>query len=225
MADITRREWLGGLAAGAAALAAAGAGAGCEGLLRKGAPTLKTADFYGADGKFNEAAAKKAYFDMMDRFAYPIGKNLRDNMWSVDFGLGRFLEVGMAGVFWINEKESNYFGHEIFLLPGQMIPEHWHVKTPDAGPKMEAWHLRCGGVTLFAEGDPTPGAEAMIPAAERQFTTCRRATTLKIADLGKLEKAEARHFMVAGPEGCIVTEYATYHDGKALRFTNEKIKF
>jgi len=30
--------------------------------------------------------------------------------------------------------------------------------------------------------------------------------------------------MVAGPEGAIVTEYATYHDMAALRFTNPKAK-
>jgi D-lyxose ketol-isomerase len=223
MADLTRREWLAGVAVGAAAAGAAAMGAGCDGPKRTGV-VHKNAEFYGADGKFNDAAGKKAYFELMDAFGYPISKNVRDNMWAVDFGIGRFTEAGMGGIAWINEKEGKYFGHEIWLLPGQMIPEHWHVKTEDAVPKMEAWQLRYGGVTLFAEGDPTPGAEVLIPAAERQFTTCRRAQVLKPGELGKLEKAEAKHFMVAGPEGAIVTEYATYHDNKALRFSNPKAK-
>jgi hypothetical protein len=30
--------------------------------------------------------------------------------------------------------------------------------------------------------------------------------------------------MIAGPEGAIVTEYATYHDMAGLRFSNPKVK-
>jgi hypothetical protein len=30
---------------------------------------------------------------------------------------------------------------------------------------------------------------------------------------------------MAGPEGVILTEVATYHDGKAVRFTDSRIKF
>jgi hypothetical protein len=105
-----------------------------------------------------------------------------------------------------------------------MIPEHWHVKTADAAAKMEAWQVRYGGVTLFSEGTASPGAEQIIPASERKFTTCRRMQKVAPGDLGKLEKAESKHFMVAGPEGAIVTEYASYHDMAALRFTDPKAK-
>jgi hypothetical protein len=105
-----------------------------------------------------------------------------------------------------------------------MIPEHWHVKTADARPKMEGWHLRHGAVTLFGEGDPTPGAEEKIPASERKFAKCRHATVLAVGELGKLNRPEAPHFMVAGPQGAIVTEYASYHDGQGLRFTDPGVK-
>ena len=40
-----------------------------------------------------------------------------------------------------------------------------------------------------------------------------------------LNRPEAKHFMMAGPEGAIVTEYATFHDNKCLRFTNPGVKF
>jgi D-lyxose ketol-isomerase len=221
MADITRRQLLGGAAAAAAA--AAVFDAGCE-PTKRGAAAIKNSEFYGLDGKFNEAAAKKAYFDLMRHFHYPVYQKLRDEMWVLDFGLGRFTEAGMGGIFWINDKEGKYLGHEIFLLPGQMIPEHWHVRTEEALPKAEAWQLRYGAVTLFGEGDPTPGAEKVIPASEREFTTVKHATVLKPGDVAPLNRVEARHFMVAGPQGCIVTEYASYHDMKALRFTNPKVK-
>jgi len=222
MADLTRRKWLAGMAVGAAAGAAV-IGAGCR-MCRRGAAMHKNAEFYGPDGKFNQDAAKKAYFELMESLHYPVYQKLRDEMWVLDFGLGRFTDAGMGGIFWINDKEGKYLGHEIFLLPGQMIPEHWHVKTDEAAAKSEAWQLRYGGVTLFGEGDPTPGAEKIIPASEREFTTVRHATVLKLGDIAPLNRVEAKHFMVAGPRGCIVTEYASYHDMKALRFTDPKAK-
>jgi hypothetical protein len=48
-----------------------------------------------------------------------------------------------------------------------------------------------------------------------------RRKPIKVAPLSRVE---TRHFMVAGPEGCIVSEYASYHEGAALRFTNQKAK-
>ena len=40
-----------------------------------------------------------------------------------------------------------------------------------------------------------------------------------------LNRETAKHFMLAGPEGAIVTEYATFHDNDGLRFTNPDVKF
>ena len=42
----------------------------------------------------------------------------------------------------------------------------------------------------------------------------------KIRDLNELGKW---HFLQGGPEGVIITESATYHDGNGLRFSNPKI--
>jgi D-lyxose ketol-isomerase len=218
---VTRRELLGTAAAGAAMVGLAAVGGGCE---RQGATMYKTADFYDAGGKFNEEAAKKAYFAMMERFHYPVYEKLRKEMWVLDFGVGRFTDVGMGGIFWVNDKEGKYLGHEIFLLPGQMIPEHCHLKEGDVPPKAEAWQLRYGAVTLMGEGDPSPEWDKVVPASEKEFTTVKHATVLKLGDVAPLSRLESRHFMVAGPEGCIVTEYASYHEGKALRFTNPKAK-
>jgi hypothetical protein len=40
-----------------------------------------------------------------------------------------------------------------------------------------------------------------------------------------LNRVGAKHFMIAGPQGAIVSEYATFHDGDGLRFTNPNVKF
>lgn len=228
MADITRREWL-ALATGGTAAAMAVTGAGCEGA--KGPETLtihRNEEFYDADGTFNQDAAKRAYYDLMAHHGYPVYDSLKEVLWVADFAVGRFTDVGMGGVFWLNEwvdeGKYGYLGHEIFLLPGQMIPEHWHVQHEDIPPKMEGWHCRYGEAILFAEGDPSPDAEKIIPASELKFTTCRNVQRVPPGEVGKLGKQEAPHFQVAGPKGAIVSEYASYHSNDALRFRNPDIK-
>ncbi|MBO6101975.1 MAG: hypothetical protein J6P03_01835, partial [Opitutales bacterium] len=94
-------------------------------------PKLNKRMFY-KNGKFDAEAAKQAYIDMMQRLGYPVSENLRKNMWATDFGLGDFPAVGMGGIFWVHDNSKNgLFGHEILLLPNQMLVEHYHV--PAAG--------------------------------------------------------------------------------------------
>ncbi|HQH51808.1 MAG TPA: hypothetical protein PKY01_05245 [Candidatus Hydrogenedentes bacterium] len=214
MTDMTRRQLIGGVVAGAVMSAAGGSARASEVKM----PNNK--DFYKADGTFNVEAAKEAYYDMMRRFNYPIVDRLKsDEFWAIDFGLGKFTEVGMAGIFWINNKQDDYFGHEIYLLPGQMIPEHRHMKTEEARPKMEGWQTRYGFVWTYGEGEPHPGDVERIPPSHRELAKARCATKVMPGEVTWLPKAEQWHFMLAGPEGAIVTEYASYHDGAGLRFT------
>jgi D-lyxose ketol-isomerase len=223
--EMSRRAVLGSLVAGAAGstlLSVAGA-AEQKGIA---VPALRNEDFYGADGKFDAEKAKQAYYDMMKRFNYPVYERLRTaDFWALDFGLGKFTEVGMAGIFWVNNQKDGYFGHEIYLLPGQMIPEHRHVKTEEAGPKLEAWQPRYGWIYIYGEGAPTPGVEAHIPASHQECAVARTEQKLMPGEVGMLGGAEQWHWMLAGPEGAIVTEYATYHDGTGLRFSHPQVAF
>ena len=221
--DITRRNLIGGIVAGAAAAATVEL-TRVEKVAAAALRKYKNEDFY-KDGKFNAEAAKQAYYEMMASFNYPIPDRLRGpDFWTLDFGLGKFTEVGMAGMFWVNNKKDNYFGHEIYLLPGQMIPEHKHVKTADAGPKMEAWHVRHGWINIYGEGEATPGVEERIPPSHKECCKARKEQKLMPGEVGMLAGPEQWHWMKAGPEGAIVTEYATYHDGAGLRFSHPNVK-
>ena len=185
----------------------------------------KNEDFYKADGSFDTETAKQAYYEMMEHFNYPILDRLKgEEFWAVDFGLGNFAEVGMAGILWVNEMEDNYMGHEIFLLPGQRIPEHGHDKSDKADAKLEAWMPRYGMIDIYGEGEPTPGADADVPDAEKQNWIAKTKKTLQAGEVGKLEAAGTMHWMRAGADGAIVTEYATCHDGDALKFSNPNTK-
>jgi len=222
MMQMHRRAWMGLAAVSAVLIATAG---GCSSRGGQKVKQHSNEDFYAADGSFDEAAAKQAYYDMMERFGYPIPERLRgEDFWTLDFALGRFTEVGMAGVFWVNHQEHDYLGHEIYLLPGQMIPEHWHVASETARPKVEGWHVRHGSVTLYAEGQPSPGVDERIPPSHRGIAVARTEQVVLPGECGQLANPEEKHWMLAGPEGAIVTEYASFHDMAGLRFTHPDIE-
>lgn len=186
---------------------------------------LNNQDFY-KDGVFQAEIAKEAYFKMMQRFNYPIPSSLKTGMWVTDFGLGDFVHVGMAGIFWYNDKSTNVFAHEIFLLPGQMIVEHAHEAAGDTKPKREAWHVRYGAICTFGEGKiPAEPCPVILPTSQKPFITAHSWKWVNPGELNDLKRATARHFMIAGPVGAIVTEYGTFHDNAGLRFTNPNVKF
>ena len=187
--------------------------------------TYKSADFYDADGNFVEETARQAYYDMFKRFGFPNPKPQQEIMWVQDFGMGDFAGCGMAGIFWHNDMENNFFGHDIYLLPGQMLPEHKHVKTDKAVAKMEAWHVRHGEIHCFGEGDETKPCPVKLPKSQEACRTVKHAHRVQPGEVYALNRPEAFHFMIAGPEGAIVSEYATAHDNDGLRFANPKVKF
>ena len=194
---------------------------------RRSMTPLNNADFYGADGKFNEEAAKKAYFDLMQYYRYPINDNIRNNIFVSDMALGKFTEVGLAAVILVNEQQANYAALEVFLLPNQMIPEHWHVALEDEGitAKMESWVVRYGATFTYGVGEASDPIAVKIPACQREFVTVLNERQLKPGEVTGIAKALDKHWQLAGPEGCILTEVATYHAGNAVRFSDPKIAF
>ena len=245
MKKFNRREFM--TVAAGATVASAGLLSGCEKNDKENVMSkakyqqYKNEDFYKADGSFDSEVALKAYYEMMEAFRYPITDALRsEQLWVCDFVQRDLAKLGMAGIFWINAsgtygesgakaykgefkgKKFGYLGHEIFLLPGQMLPEHRHIGGNEGhGPKMEAWQVRYGTVEFF--GQYNSGEETLIsdmPKSEQpwgygedwfksKYVTKR---TSKSGKLYELADAESWHFQRAGALGAIVSEYATYHN-------------
>ncbi len=196
--------------------------------------------FYGADGAYDAAKAKEAYFQMMRAFNYPIPKVLKtDSFWVCDFLSRDFEKLGMGGIFWENEHNTyaqagdkkyagdfkdqkfGYLGHEIYLLPGQMLPEHRHTGGNDGyGPKMEAWQVRYGSVTFFGQHKGAGDEKSIdeMPESERpwgygqDWFKSKYFAKRSAGEMYKLVDPESWHFQRAGPNGAIVSEYATYHN-------------
>jgi hypothetical protein len=188
---------------------------------------MKNADFYGPDGKFNQEAAKNAYFDLCAYFGYPLNDNVRKNLAATDFGLGHFTEVGLAFVAWVNDKKAGYASLEVFLLPDQMIPEHWHVAVEEGKvpAKMESWVVRYGETFAYGDGQPTEKPCVKVHECQAKFVTARHETPIRPGEVVGVGKPMEKHWQQAGPEGCILTEMSTYHTGEAVKFTDPAIKF
>jgi D-lyxose ketol-isomerase len=216
-------------------------------------PQLASSAFYKADGSFDQAVAKSAYFDMMKAYHYPISAMLKsDSLWTADFIQGDFAKLGMAGIFWKNvegiygnvgtkayqgefkDQNYGYLGHEIFLLPGQMLPEHNHLGNGSEkgfGPKMETWHIRHGSVEFFGEHKGEAGETLIseMPKDElpwgygKDWFKSKYIAKLDAGGIYSLNDPESFHFMRAGKNGAIVAEYATYHND--VKFSDPEMQF
>jgi D-lyxose ketol-isomerase len=175
------------------------------------------ADFY-TDGKFNESVAKEALLDMFEFYGIPFTSYMEENMWIADFGFGDFENVGLAAVTWVNDVEHGYFASEMYLLPDQMIPEHSHVKT-EYPAKFETWMVTKGWAYSFSEiGDATQDPPE-IPASHGAIKS-KNFIRQELGDVVHLKEAETLHFLMAGPEGAVIDEFASCEDVAGLRFSS-----
>ncbi len=265
------------IAGAAAMVAVAGMMAGCcQECGKKEVKMYTNKDFYvggtfdengiNTGGKFDGAKASEAYFEMMRRFNYPVYPALQNDkltnpkdgtqylgFWAIDFAKGDFMKYGMGGVIWVNEIKEEYFGHDIYLLPLQALPEHSHVPGPEkeyediwtgqkikkAIPaKMESWLVRYGWVYSFSEiGEPNldqfPEAKANLSSLLFDHKA-GKPTLLKSLHVEKwtadgvahkLPKVGSWHFLMGGTEGAVVSEFANFHDGTCNRFTVPGVRF
>ena len=179
-------------------------------------------DFY-KDGKLQGDVALKAYEEMLAHYGITLSKFMRDNLWITDFELGDFENVGMAGFFWVNNKDHGYFAHEIYLLPGQMIAEHRHLAT-DMPAKFESWMVNKGYIYNFSTGEETPNCPK-LPESQNGFITAKNWVKQNPGEVMTLNGEGEPHFMMAGPAGACVFEFANFHDGNGLRFANPNVEF
>ncbi len=181
--------------------------------------------FYDAGGKFDAEVAKRVYLDFLKQRGYPVNDTIAQKLFVTDFSLGRFTDVGLAAIIWWGDEKHNFTGLDAFLLPGQIIPEHWHVKVRDIPEKMEAWLVRSGEIYAYAEGAPTPNMRAKLTDADAAHITVKNERILRVGEIAGISRPLEKHWMQAGPQGAIFTEFSTFHTGEAVKFTDAKVRF
>lgn len=182
------------------------------------------ADFYDASGTFKVDAAKDAYITLMKYHGYPVYKGMKENLWASDYGTGQFTKLGLAARMWVNNEEHRYMLMDIFLLPNQMLPEHWHLKTEKNPAKLEGWLIRHGLSHVVGEGEPNLGPDVVIPKCHMNAAvTVEHEVICGPGDFTPLNRETARHWQFAGPEGAIITEVANVHDDSGVRHSDPAI--
>jgi D-lyxose ketol-isomerase len=188
-------------------------------VLQEALPPFNNATFY-TDGKFNEEAAKNAILQLMSFYHYPVTAGTRSQLWVSDYGTGRFTELGLAAIMYVNNVQDRYMLQDLFLLPNQMLPEHWHEKPDNDLPaKMEGWLVRNGMSYIVGEGDDNLASfpDIRIPACHEGGVTVRNAVKTLPGEFVPLARVYSHHWQFAGPQGAILTEVANVHANDAVR--------
>ncbi|MDR2848548.1 MAG: hypothetical protein LBV39_05525 [Bacteroidales bacterium] len=185
----------------------------------KEALTFNNEDFY-KDGKFDEEAGKDAIIKLMQYYQYPITDKTRSQLWVSDYGTGHFTEVGLAAIMYANDEKDWYMLQDMFLLPNQMLPEHWHEKPANELPaKMEGWLVRSGLSYIVGEGEDNLASfpDIKIPDSHDGSVTVKYVVKALPGEFVPLSRVFAHHWQFAGPEGAIVTEVANVHNNASVR--------
>jgi len=187
-------------------------------------PRFSNAQFYDAKGNFLPEKAKDAYITLMKFHGYPVFPGLREKLAVTDFGTGRFLECGLGCIMFCNNEKDRYMLMDLFLLPKQMLPEHWHEATENNPAKLEGWLVRCGMSHIVGEGEPNLPADVLIPKCHNGGTvTVKHDVLASPGEFVPLNRAGAHHWQYGGPEGAIITEVANVHDDAGVRLLDKKI--
>ena len=182
--------------------------------------------FYDADGKFKPDAAKDALIALMQYHGYPVFPDARENLWVSDYGAGQYAKMGLGAVIFVNNEKDRYMMLDIYLLPNQMLPEHFHIATDKNPAKLEGWLVRHGLSYVYGPGEPTENIKAVIPKCHMNGTaTVMNEVILRPGQFTPLTKVEAPHWQFAGPEGAIITEVANVHDNDGVRHTDKNLVF
>lgn len=214
----------------AAALAAVGAAA--PGLVeaaekpggRSSPPRFRNEDFY-SDGRFDEEKTKAAIVALCRWHGYPVFPGMAENLWVSDYGAGQFARLGLAAYLFANQYDEagTYMMLDIFLMPGQMLPEHWHLEGDHGITKNEGWLVRWGKSYVVGIGEDNLAAfpQIKIPEIHCQGTvTVGHVVEATPGMFVPLAKVESRHWQFGGPEGGIVTEVANFHTNAAVRHSD-----
>ena len=188
--------------------------------------TFNNDDFYDENGTFLVDAAKDAIIALMEYHDYPVYPGVREKLWVSDYGTGKFTELGLAAHSFMNNEKDRYMLMDMFLLPDQMLPEHWHLDAGELPAKREGWLVRHGTSYIVGIGEDNL---ADFPQVTIPDVHMEGEATTKYVVVGEegmfvpLAEVYTRHWQYGGPEGAIITEVANVHSAPHVRHSDEKI--
>lgn len=193
---------------------------------KKKSLSFRNEDFYTADGKFDVEKGKDAIIALCEYHGYPVFPEFRKNLWVSDYGTGQFTKLGLAAYMFMNNVEDLYMQMDLFLLPDQMLPEHWHLAGDGNPVKMEGWLVRHGKsyVVGVGENNLADYPDVRIPKCHNGGKTkTKHVTPARTGQFVCLAEAKSRHWQFGGKEGAIMTESANVHTDSGVRHSDKAV--
>lgn len=187
---------------------------------------FKNSDFYDSKGKFLPEKAKDAIIAVLNYHGYPMFEGIREKIFVMDYNSGNFLNVGLSGLMYENNQKNLYMLLDIFLLPNQMLAEHWHVDGETTAAKREGWLVRWGKSYIAGVGEDNMKNFPEIKVPKIHWEGKVSARNIEVAERGdyvNLKQVLTPHWQMAGDEGAIITEVANFADGKAVKRSDPKM--
>ena len=162
-------------------------------------------------------SARKRAADMIEAAGIYLKEEEKQNLEVASMGLGMLERIGIEIHIYLNTKRCS--AKELVLFPGQICPEQVHPPIEGGPGKEESFRVRWGVLYLYVEGEPTPDVKAKIPAGKENTFTVFHEIVLNRGDQYTLEPG-IKHWICGGPEGCVVSEFATHNRDDLDIFTD-----
>jgi D-lyxose ketol-isomerase len=137
-----------------------------------------------------------------------------------DFGTGERARVGLQVLVYINTPRV--CSKEMVIQPWQICPEHMHPTQPTNPGKEETFRCRDGEAYVYLPGDPTPNPRARVPDDLRRHLNIWHEVILRPGDQLTIQP-NTLHWFQAGPDGAVVSEFATHSADELDIFTDPAI--
>jgi len=147
-----------------------------------------------------KSEARERAAAMLDEAGIVLTPRERESIEIADFGLGRFEEIGLQIVVYVNT--DRVCAKELVLFPHQRCPEHRHPPVEGEPGKEETFRVRRGVVHLHVDG-----VGDILLAPGEQYTV----------------PPDTLHSFEAGDEGAIVSEFSTTSRDALDVFTDPEI--
>ena len=144
----------------------------------------------------------------------------RNQIEFADFGLGRFENIGLAVVVYVNTERC--CAKELAMWPRQTCPEHRHPSVEGNPGKEETFRCRWGEIYLYVPGPRTSTPKAVLPTGDEDCYTVWHQIKLSPGEQYTL-MPDTLHWFQAGPEGAVVSEFSTRSTDENDVFTNRDI--
>ncbi len=144
-----------------------------------------------------------------------------ESMEIADMGLGRFEEIGLGILVYVNTERC--CAKELAMWPRQTCPQHRHPPVAGHRGKEETFRCRWGTVYLNVPGEATPHPGSQPPAGSEAVFDVRHEIVLQPGDQYTLTP-DTWHWFQAGDEGAVLSEFSTSSTDEADVFTDPEIQ-